>query len=91
MVLRRGSRSQDVVTNTSAQIELAIVTGELRPGQRVSELALAARFGVSRGPLREAMRALEGRRLLSRRPNAGVRVVDLSPEEVNQLLHMREA
>ena len=91
MVLRRGSRSQDVVTSTSAQIELAIVTGELRPGQRVSELALAARFGVSRGPLREAMRALEGRRLLSRRPNAGVRVVDLSPEEVNQLLHMREA
>ena len=87
----RGIETADIVTNTAAQIELSIVTGELRPGQKVSEPALAARFGVSRGALREAMRALEGRRLLTRRLNAGVRVVDLSPDEVSQLLHMREA
>ena len=81
----------DLVPDTAARIELAIVTGELRPGQRLSEPALSARFGASRGPLREAIRVLEGRRLLVRRPNAGVRVVDLQPGEIAQLLIMREA
>ena len=81
----------DLVPDTVARIELAIVTGELRPGQRLAEPAMSARFGVSRSALREAIRALEGRRLLARRPNAGVRVVDLQAEDIAQLLIMREA
>ena len=80
----------DLVPGTASKIEMAIVTGELRPGQWLSEPTLSARFGASRGPLREAIRVLEGRRLLVRRPNAGVRVVDLQPEEIAQLLIMRE-
>lgn len=72
-------------------LEHAIWSGELRPGERVAESVMAARFGVGRGPLREALRSLEGRRLLERTPFSGVRVVKLSNHELEQLLITREA
>lgn len=72
-------------------LEQAICAGELRPGERIAESTLAARFGVGRGPLREALRTLEGRRLLERTPFSGVRVVKLSNLELEQLLITREA
>ncbi|MGK6306505.1 GntR family transcriptional regulator [Variovorax sp. DT-64] len=72
-------------------LEHAIFSGELKPGDRIAESALAARFGVGRGPLREALRTLEGRRLLERTPFSGVRVVDISNDELEQLLITREA
>lgn len=72
-------------------LEQAIWSGELKPGERVMESTVAARFGVGRGPLREALRALEGRRLLERTPFAGVRVVKLTRPELEQLLITREA
>jgi DNA-binding GntR family transcriptional regulator len=72
-------------------VESSILSGELRPGDRISESTLAARFGVGRGPLREALRTLEGRRLLERTPYAGVRVTVFNPGDVEQLLMTREA
>jgi len=69
----------------------SIVAGELPPGSRVSEEGLAQRFGVSRAPLREALRRLEEYRLVQRRPHAGVRVVSLSREELTELYEIREA
>jgi DNA-binding GntR family transcriptional regulator len=72
-------------------LEHAIFSGELKPGDRIAESTLAARFGVGRGPLREALRTLEGRRLLERTPFSGVRVVDISNDELEQLLITREA
>ena len=47
---------RDVVFNTLRQ---AILKGELKPGERLMEIALAERLGVSRTPIREAMRKLE--------------------------------
>lgn len=85
------SNGGDLAEGIAARIEMAIVTGDLRPGQKLSEQAMSAKFGTSRGPLREAIRSLEARRLLVRRPYAGVRVVDLSPHEIGQLLVVREA
>lgn len=73
------------------QIQGAIVEGEIAPGTRISEQYLMDRFGISRGPLREAIRRLEGRRLLLRVPHAGVRVVSLSHAELIELYHVREA
>ena len=56
---------RDVVFNTLRQ---AILKGELKPGERLLEIALAERLGVSRTPVREAMRKLEEPRLqVSRR------------------------
>lgn len=73
------------------RIQSAIVEGEIAPGTRISEQYLSTTFGISRGPLREAIRRLEGRRLVKRTPHAGVRVVSLSYEELIELYHVREA
>lgn len=72
-------------------IQDAIVRGELRPGDKMSEAELATRYGVSRGPLREALRRLEGRKLITRIPHVGVRVAALSPAEIIQIYQVREA
>lgn len=80
-----------MIDDTVARLEELILRGELEPGSRLPEQQLADALGVSRGPLREAIRTLEGRRLLERTPHAGVRVVQLSLEDLEQLLAMREA
>jgi DNA-binding GntR family transcriptional regulator len=68
----------------------AIVRGDLRGGERISEAALAKRFEIGRGPLREALRRLEGRKLVVVKPNAGARVVSLTPRDVIELYEIRE-
>ena len=83
--------SRVMIDDTVARLEDLIVRGELLPGARLPEQQLADTLGVSRGPLREAIRTLEGRRLLERTPHAGVRVVQLSLEDLEQLLAMRES
>ena len=65
-------------------LETAIHNGELLPGSRISELALSSALGVSRGPLREAIRKLEARRLFERTAFHGIR---LAP----WILHARQA
>jgi DNA-binding GntR family transcriptional regulator len=67
-----------------------IVSGELKPGQKLSEPRIAQRLGVSRPPLREAIRRLEGRHLVVRTKNQGARVASLGAEEFLQLFHVRE-
>lgn len=74
-----------------SEIQNAIVKGELKPGSKMSEAELASRYGVSRGPLREALRRLEGRKLLTRIPHVGVRVISLSFEELIHIYQVREA
>lgn len=72
------------------QLQDAIVKGELVAGSRVSEAELVARYGVSRGPLREALRRLEGRQLITRIPHVGVRIMALSLDELLQIYQVRE-
>lgn len=69
----------------------AIVRGDLRPGMRLSEPELARRYGVSRGPLREALQRLEAQRLVEREPHVGARVAELTFERLIDLSHAREA
>jgi DNA-binding GntR family transcriptional regulator len=80
-----------LVDKAVRHLEGAILTGAVRPGQRLSEQVLATELGIGRGPLREAVRKLEGRRLLERTPFSGVRVVSLTHDDFEQLLIMREA
>lgn len=68
----------------------AIVAGEFAPGERLSEAELARRFGISRGPIREALGRLEGK-LVTRMPRVGVSVINLSQESVLELFRVREA
>jgi len=73
------------------RLENAIMQGEIKPGERLSESGLASRFGISRGPLREAIGQLEGRRLVERKYNLGARVVSLSNSDLIDLLVIRES
>ena len=78
----------DIASHRLAQ---SIVTGELAQGQKLNEQELAERFGMGRGPLREALRHLEGMRLVKRIPNAGARVVVLDRKTMSDLYAVREA
>lgn len=82
--------SSSLVDSVVERLERAIISGELKGGTRISEQALAVSLGVSRSPLREALRRLEGRRLIERIPNVGARVVMLHPENLEEILAIRE-
>lgn len=72
-----------------AEIERLIAIGELQPGERINESALALRLGVSRGPIREAARLLERAGLLRTVLNRGVFVSELSVKEVLDIYDLR--
>src|SRR6202790_3107385 len=74
-----------------AEIEQLILRGELAIGQRINESDLALRFGMSRGPIREALRALEESRLVRAEKNRGVFVREVSVEEADEIYDVREA
>lgn len=73
------------------EVRKEIVEGRIPQGSKISEPELARRFGISRGPLREAMRRLESSSLVIRRANVGARVVTLSIEQLLEIYHVREA
>lgn len=74
-----------------ARLQDDIVLGVLKPGTKLGETELAARYGVSRGPLREAIRRLESRRLLERIPHVGTRVASLEAADLIEIYRVREA
>lgn len=67
----------------------AIETGELRPGDRLLETELADRFGVSRTPIREAIRRLEADGIVSHQPRVGAVIRTLGQTEIVELYEMR--
>lgn len=88
-MLNEKVQPQSLVDAVTERLEAAIISGDLEPGSKLSEQALANSLGVSRGPLREAIRRLEGRRLLERKPNIGVRVVALSLKDFNEIIQVQ--
>jgi DNA-binding GntR family transcriptional regulator len=88
---RSHAGSITVAERLFAAIQDAIVRGELAPGAKLAEPELAGQFGVSRGPLREALQRLEARRLVERVPHVGTRVVSLSFDRLIDIYHAREA
>ncbi|MGC2029019.1 MAG: phosphonate utilization associated transcriptional regulator [Steroidobacteraceae bacterium] len=74
-----------------AEIEQLILRGELAVGRRINESDLALRFGMSRGPIREALRALEESRLVRSEKNRGVFVREVSVAEADEIYDVREA
>jgi DNA-binding GntR family transcriptional regulator len=87
---------EDKALRTSADrvfeaLQDAIVRGDIPPGSRVGETELAERFGTSRGPLREALRRLEARRLVERTPHVGIRIASLGHAALMEIYYVREA
>lgn len=68
----------------------AIRTGDIKPGQTLTERGLAEKIGVSRTPVREAIRKLEEQGIVTHEPHKGVKVITLSEEKVAQLYDVRE-
>jgi DNA-binding GntR family transcriptional regulator len=81
-VLPAASRRQQVLD----VLREDIVTGRRRPGEQLKQDVLAAEFGVSPGPVREALRHLESEGLVEHVPNYGVYVADINPGELMRLL-----
>ncbi|GGF15572.1 GntR family transcriptional regulator [Aliidongia dinghuensis] len=84
-------RTRSLASLAAQEIERLITTGELKAGERLNELALAARLGVSRGPIREAVRGLEGAGLVVTVVNQGSFVRKVSAEEAHELYEIRVA
>ncbi len=85
------SSNQTNADRISAALLEDIISGKLAPGQKINEPALARTYQVSRGPLREALRHLEGLHLIRRTPRTGSRVVTLSHAELVETYEAREA
>jgi phosphonate utilization transcriptional regulator len=66
-----------------------ILAGEIDAGAKLNEVALATRLGVSRGPVREAFRALAEAGLVRQEKNRGVFVREIQPEEAAELYELR--
>jgi len=73
------------------EVERLILEGEIKAGERLNESALATRFRVSRGPVREAFRALEAAGLVRQEKNRGVFVREISLAEADEIYDLREA
>ncbi len=69
----------------------AILKGQLKPGERLLENHLADKLGVSRTPVREALRMLEQENLVELIPRRGAQVLDISAEDIKNILEIRSA
>lgn len=77
---------REVIFNT---IREAIIVGELKPGERLMEVQLAEKMGVSRTPVREAIRKLELEGLVVMAPRKGTHVAELSTKDIMDVLEVR--
>lgn len=79
------------VTETTAQyLRIHIIEGELAPGQKLNEVELSSRLGISRPPLRESFRILENEHLVVSIPRKGCYVTDVSMEDCREIFQARE-
>lgn len=79
---------RDVVFKT---LRKEILTGDLAPGERLMEIGLAERLGVSRTPIREAIRKLELEGLVVMLPRRGAHVADITAQNLRDVLEVRRA
>jgi DNA-binding GntR family transcriptional regulator len=84
--LRRATSTPDLIAESLRE---EILRGDLAPGQPLRQEELAARFGVSRLPVRDALLRLEAQGLVHVYPNRGAFVISLSVDEVREIYEMR--
>jgi phosphonate utilization transcriptional regulator len=82
-------QTSSLASVVQGELERMILSGELAPGVKLTETALAAQLGVSRGPLREAFRMLDEAGLVRTEKNRGVFVRSLPLEEAMEIFDLR--
>ena len=91
MTLETTTRDGQNVMVVHDRLRDAILRGEIAPGEATSQVALAKQLGVSRTPLREALRLLEREGLVLSQPNRRIRIADFSLDDLEGLYAMRIA
>jgi DNA-binding GntR family transcriptional regulator len=82
-------RSNSLPMLLEQEIERVILGGEFKPGDHINEKELALRFGISRGPVREALRSLDSSGLVEQVPNRGVFVRTLTAQQASDVYDVR--
>jgi phosphonate utilization transcriptional regulator len=82
-------QSHSLTTLVRRELERRILAGELEPGDKLTEEGIAANLNVSRGPVREAFRALEQAGLVRTEKNRGVFVRQVSVEDADEIYEVR--
>ena len=77
--------------DAAAQIRTAILTGQLKPGERLVEATVARQLNVSRGPVREALKLLGAEGLVEDEPRRGAFVLSLTTLDVREIYDLRAA
>ena len=79
------TRSTDIIS----KIRIDILTGQMSPGEKLTEQAISESYGVSRTPVREAFKNLESEGLVELIPNRGAFVIGLSKDDIRDLYMLR--
>jgi DNA-binding GntR family transcriptional regulator len=87
---RRRDQPEALLSYIEKQIKQSVVSGELKPGAKLSPSAVAANLGVSHIPVREALTSLAASGYLEHKPRVGFFVRTLSPEDLADIYHWRE-
>jgi DNA-binding GntR family transcriptional regulator len=86
-----GLEARNLPDQLADQLVLMIATGELKPGQRVFEKKICEIRGVSRIPVREALRLLQAQGIVRTEPNRGTYVTEFTSDEMLEMLELRLA
>ncbi len=89
MADERGSAPLQLTLQAAAQIRGLIIDRVLLPGEKIHQIELAERIGVSRSPLREALRTLESQGVVTYQANRGYVVARLDDEDLAQIFRLR--
>ena len=89
VVAKRLRQPTSIPVQVAAVLRNLILSGELRPGERVIEWKISRQLGIGQPTAREALMILEGEGLLMRHPNRGCSVTSLSVEEIGQIYAVR--
>jgi len=87
-IFKKEDRST-LVEKVANQIREAIKSGKLKPGERIIESNLASDMGISRFPIREAIRYLEKEGLVTTTPFKGAHVTELTPKDLEEIYSLR--
>lgn len=83
--------NQLLADEVATRLRQAVIEGRLQPGEHLAENSLAQQLGVSRSPVRDALRILEREGLIVNLPNRGCYVREFSPHDVDEIFSLRAA
>ena len=88
-LLAKPSKNRTLRESIADSLRRSIIQGKLKPGIRISEPSLAVQFGISRTPVREALRQLDSEGFLQLTPRRGARVAPLSEKDIREFYDIK--